>query len=211
MILYSSARTRGTRAVWALEQVGAEYDFRMVTLSKGEGRSPEYLAVNPGGKVPTLVDGDTVITESAAIVTYLAEKYPESGLIPPAGTPERGLYYRWAFFCMSELEQPLWTMAKHSFTLPEKYRVDEVKPTAVWEFRVATKILSKGLGDNDYILGDSFTGVDILIFHTLRWAEFTGIEIEQENLQAYVERIRNHPGLKKAIAKEKEVAESLKG
>lgn len=207
--LYTSPRTRGTRAVWALEETGADYEIVPVALMRGEGRQPDYLAINPGGKVPTLVDGDSVITESGAIVTYLGEKFPESGLLPALGTPERGQFHRWSYFCMTELEQPLWTMAKHSFALPEKYRVDEVKPTAAWEFRVACKVLSKGLGDNDYVLGDTFYGVDILVFHSLRWASFAGLELEQDNLNAYLERLRSHPGLKRAVAKEKEVAAAM--
>ena len=89
MKLYGHPNFRATRALWALEEVQAEYEYVHLDLETGQGRSDSYLALNPAGKVPTLVDGDLVITESAAICLYLGDKFPESGLVPPIGSNER--------------------------------------------------------------------------------------------------------------------------
>ncbi|MCC8988107.1 MAG: glutathione S-transferase, partial [Candidatus Contendobacter sp.] len=113
--VYGCPHTRSTRVVWALEEVGAEYEYQKVDLFAGEGRQPAYLALNPGGKVPALADGDLVLTESSAICTYIGDAFPASGLTPPFGSPERARYNQWCSFAVCELEQPLWTMAKHRF------------------------------------------------------------------------------------------------
>lgn len=118
LTVFGFPNTRSARAVWALEEAGAEYDYIKVNLFKGQGRRPPYIDLNPGGKVPALRDGDFVLAESGAICTYIGDKFPESGLTPPIGTQERARYYQWCFFVIGELEQPLWTMAKHRFALP---------------------------------------------------------------------------------------------
>src|ERR1039457_1163771 len=92
--IYGFPNTRSTRATWALEEAQADYEFILVNLSKGEHKKPEFLKVNPGGKVPALVDGDLVLTESAAICTYIGEKFPASGLVPTQAV-ERAHYFQW--------------------------------------------------------------------------------------------------------------------
>jgi glutathione S-transferase len=134
MKLYGHPNSRATRAMWALEEVAAEYEYVHVDLKTGQGRSDAYLALNPAGKVPTLVDGDLVITESAAICLYLGDKFPESGLVPPSGSTERAECDRWVSFAISELEQPLWTIAKHRFVLPEESKRSK-RPRSLTELR----------------------------------------------------------------------------
>ena len=176
MKLYGHPNSRATRALRALEEVQAEYEYVHVDLKSGQGRSDAYLAVNPAGKVPTLVHGDLAITESAAICLYLGDKFPESGLVPPIGTAERTDCYRWVSFAISELEQPLWTIAKHRFVLPEEKRVAAILQTAFWEFSVAAGVLAKGIANRTYATGEQFTAADILLGHTLAWARSTRIE-----------------------------------
>ena len=101
MKLYGFGPTRSLRALWGLKELGLEYEFIPVNLVAGEHRRPEYLALNPAGKVPVLVDGDLIIPESAAIVLYLAEKYPQSGLMPTR-LDQRAQVYRWVMFAMTE-------------------------------------------------------------------------------------------------------------
>ena len=115
---------------------------------------PEYLALNVGGKVPTLVEGEFVLTESGAICTYIGDRFPATGLTPPVGGQERARYDQWCYFALSELEQPLWTIGKHTFALPERRRAPAVLETARWEFSVAAKILAEGLGRREFIAGD---------------------------------------------------------
>jgi len=200
--LYGCPRTRTIRALWALEMVGAEYDFVVVDLSKGEGQSTAFLALNPNGKVPVLMDGDMYLSESAAICTYLGEKSPDSGLVPEPGSTHKARYLQWCFFVIGELEQPLWTLAKHKFVLPEQRRVPAIAATAEWEFRRAVKVLSAGLEDHEYILGDTFSAADILVAHTLSWARTAKVPIAHDNVEAYADRLLAHPDLDNARARE---------
>ena len=206
--LYGCPNTRSSRVSWMLEELNLPYEYSFVDFSKGGSQAPEFLAVTPAGKVPVLTDDDLLLTESAAIINYLGDKYGNGDLIPKAGTAQRGLYDQWCHFAMSELEQPLWTIGKHKFALPSEHRVKEIFPTAAWEFQKALGLFSKGLGESPYILGDNFSAADILLTQTLFWAISFKQEIPQTNLQEYIERLRNRPALLKA--KEREQAESNK-
>jgi glutathione S-transferase len=200
--VFGYPQTRSRRITWMLEELEQEYEFRLVDFNKGEPKSAEFLAINPAGKVPAIQDGELVLTESAAIVTYIGDKFPQKALVPKAGTAERGLYDQWSYFVLSELEQALWTMGKHRFAIPEEYRVPEIMKTAEWEFQQALSLLEKGLGDNEYILGSEFCAADILICHTLIWGINFKQVVEQDNLKHYVERLKERDALKRAISKE---------
>jgi glutathione S-transferase len=209
MKLYGHPNSRASRALWALEEVQAEYEYVHVDLKSGQGRIDSYLAINPAGKVPTLVDGELVITESAAICLYLGDKFPESGLIPPIGSSERAECYRWVSFAISELEQPLWTIAKHRFVLPEEKRVPAILQTAFWEFSVAASVLATGIAARPYATGEIFTAADILLGHTLAWARSTRIELAQDSLNAYADRVLDRPALSRARERARIGAEAL--
>ncbi len=202
LTLYGYPDSRSLRVSWMLEELGVDYHYQLVDLAKREGQSPVYLAINPGAKVPALQDDQLVLTESAAIITYLGDKYPEQSLVPTAGSSQRAIYEQWSYFAISELEQPLWTMGKHKFVLPKERRVKEVLPTAQWEFQTALALLSQGLGEKDYILGDQFSAADILLGQTLLWGLAFKQAIEQANLQPYVDRLKQRPALVRALEKE---------
>jgi glutathione S-transferase len=188
--------------VWALEEAGAEYQHVKIDLFKGEGHAPAYLEINPSGKVPALIDGGFILTESAAIVTYIGDQYPESQLTPPVGTQKRGHYDQWCYFAVTELEQPLWTIAKHRFALPEEWRVPAVIDTAYKEFQVAAKVLETGLGDKLFILGEQFSAADILLALILGWARKVEALPESAILSAYLERCLARPALQRARQRE---------
>ena len=206
--LYGMARTRSTRILWALEELGAEYQFIPVDLAKGEGQTDEFLTLNPAGKVPVLVDGGLILTESAAICTYLGDLYPESGMVPDFGTAERALYNQWCFFVLTELEQPLWTIGKHKFALPKQQRVPEIKETAVWEFQRAATRLAKGLRGKEYLVGDRFTMADLLAAHTLSWARAFRVQHDVESLEEYRAKQFSRPALQAAQEREKTKGEN---
>lgn len=206
MRLFSYPRTRGTRVTWMLEELGAPYEYEMVPFGDNGFASPAFLRINPGGKVPALQDGTLTLTESAAIVSYLGDKFPTSGLTPPAGTPERARHDQWCYFVLSELEQPLWTKGKHRFMLPEDLRVPAIVETANWEFQKALGILSQGLGGKPCILGDDFTAADILIGHTLTWAEQAKQSIDPQNVRDYAGRLRAREACKRTREKEAALA-----
>lgn len=205
--VYGSPNSRSLRITWLLQELGLDYDYQLIDFFKGDNRAPEFLAVNPAGKVPVITDGDLVMFESAAITSYLADRYSNGVLIPAAGSPERGLYDQWSYFVACELEQPLWTIGKHKFALPAEQRVAAIFGTAAWEFQKALKILSQGLGDNSYLLGDRFSAVDILAAQTLAWGIKFEQPVEQENLKAYLERLMARPAREAAAQRERSALE----
>ena len=201
MKLYGCPNSRSLRAVWALEEAAADYEYVPVDLFKGEARTPEFLALNPAGKLPVLVDGGLTLTESAAIVNYVSDRFPASKLVPQSAAA-RADCLRWMFFATTELEQPLWTIAKHRFALPKARRVGAIEPTAQWEFAVAAELVDKGVGEREFICGDAFTGADILLAHTLAWARSAKIAFESPRLIAYMERLLARPALDRACRRE---------
>jgi glutathione S-transferase len=193
LTLYGLPKTRSDRALWALEEKGVPYKFQYVHLGKGEGRTPEFLALNPAGKIPLLVDGDVVVSESIAICNYIADRCVGNVIAPAFGTDDRAHYDQWCSFAISELEQPLWTMAKHRFVLPEEKRVSAMIDTARWEFAVAAKRLAQGLEGREFIVGEKFSAADILLGHTLKWARAFEVPTEQPTVDAYADKLFARP------------------
>lgn len=206
MKLYGYRNGRTLRALWALEEVGATYEYVEVDVMHGQGREPWFLKVNPAGKVPVLDDSGTFITESAAICMHVAEKHPESRLLPPPGTMERTECYKWTSFILTELDAPLWTIAKHRFGLPAERRVPAVIETASWEFRTAVKILASGLENRPYLVSTSFTVADILAGHILLWARSARLSLGSDALESYLEDLLARDALMRARAVAKEPA-----
>jgi glutathione S-transferase len=202
MKLYGCANSRSLRALWAAEHAGADYDYVPVDLFRGQGRSPAFLAVNPGGKVPVLIDGALTLTESFAIVTYLGEKFPESGLVPSA-LAQRAEYWRWCSFVVTELEQPLWMIARHRFILPRADRLPQIEPLEITNFSAAAKLLAQRLEERDYVLDGRFTGADILAAHTLAWARSARVPLDSPVLESYLDRLNAHPALSRARERER--------
>lgn len=198
MKLYGYRNGRTLRAAWALEEAGAQYEYVEVDLMRGEGREPKFLEINPAGKVPVLDDGGTIITESAAICMHVAEKYPQSRLMSPAGTVERSECYKWTSYIITELDAPLWTIAKHRFALPRERRVPAVIETAGWEFRMAVKVLATAVGDRAYLVGDCLTVADIIAGHTLSWAKSARLALGSEHLERYLERLLTRDAVARA-------------
>ena len=201
--VYGMPRTRATRVVWALEEIGAEYSYHLVDLMKGEGQSPDFLKLNPFGKVPVLRDGELMLTESAAICTYLADQNPQTKLIPVVGTAERGLYDEWCYFVLTELEQPLWTIHKHRFVYPKEKRVRQMLDVAAWEFQRATNVLAQKMGKREFLVDDRFTMADILLARTLIWARVYKLDYDHSEIESYVQRISGRPALTRAKEREK--------
>lgn len=198
MKLYGYKNGRTLRALWALEEANVDYEYIEVDLFKGEGREPAFLKLNPGGKVPVLVDGAQTITESAAICLHIGEKFPDSGLLPPAGTPQRTECYQWISFVLTEIDSALWTVAKHRFALPKEKRVDPIVEVAAWEYRQAAKLLAGALLHRSYLVDETFSVADILAGHTLLWARSARLEGDSSTLEEYVARLAARPALKRA-------------
>jgi glutathione S-transferase len=205
MKLYGTQKSRSFRCVWAAEEAGLDYEYIEVALGSTEpngSQTDDYRKLNFQGKVPTFCDDQVTLTESAAIVSYIAKMHPEKNLIPVDNTPERAFYDQLAFFVLSDLEQALWTNGKHRFAIPKEYRVADVLPTTHWEFAKSQKALVKLIGEHPakYALGDQFTMVDILIAHTLNWAESFKFEV-LPNLLEYKNRLYSRPACIAALKK----------
>src|SRR5271166_2120112 len=121
MKLYEFPPTRSIRARWALQELGVDFESVVVNLVAGEHHSPQFLKINPAGKVPVLVDGGLTLTESIAIVMYLGEKYADKGFLP-RDLGQRAELNRWLLFAATELEQPLWRISRNTALYPEDKR-----------------------------------------------------------------------------------------
>jgi glutathione S-transferase len=201
MKLYGCPNSRSLRAAWALEEAAAEYEYVLVDLFKGAARTPQFLALNPAGKLPVLVDGNLTLTESGAIIDYVGNRYPASGLVP-VDAAARAACLRWMFFATTEFEQPLWTIAKHRFALPKEKRIPAIEDTARWEFAGAAQLLEDALDGREFICGDAFTGADILLGHTLAWARSAKIALDSPRVTAYMDRLLARPALARAKKRE---------
>lgn len=199
MRLYGPPASRTRRCLWALEESGAEFELCVLQLGKGEHRTSAYLAINPNGKVPALVDGDVTLFESGAICNYIGTKFPGAGLTPTAGTDARAEYDQWMFFVCSELEQPLWSLGKHRFVFPPERRIAAMESCAQWEWTVAAKVLAGALDGRTFIAGDSFTCADILVAHTLSWARGFGVDLGHDVLDRYADRMLARPAYKRTL------------
>jgi len=144
-------------------------------------KSPEYLKLNPQGKVPSLKHHDFVLTESAAILNYIDAL--ADGRFIPSESKSRAKYDELAFFVLSELEQPLWTTGKHKFAIPEEHRVEQILETAKWEFDKALNAFDQLVNLDEFALGDSFTFADILVAQTFNWADRFGFTLPAKHLQ----------------------------
>ena len=188
MKLYGFGPTRSLRALWGLKELGLEFEFIPVNLQAGEHQAPEFLKLNPAGKVPVLIDGELVLTESAAIVLYLAEKYPEKKLMP-SRLEERAQVYRWVMFAMTELEQPLWRMAKHSFLYPEDKRLPQDIELARGDFTAMAAVLERHMQGRQYIVGDHVTAADCVTAYLMDGAHEPQLLEGFPNLNSYLQRM----------------------
>jgi glutathione S-transferase len=207
MKLYEFAPTRSIRVRWTLQELGIPFEPITVNLIAGENRKPEFLKINPAGKLPALVDGETVLTESIAIVLYLAEKYPEKKLVPTE-LRQRAELNRWLLFTTTELEQPLWRIARHTNIYPPEKRLPSDVALARDEFTAMAKVLEQHMQDRGFVVGDSVTVADFVLGYTLDWAQMAGLLGGFPNLQAYMERMYARP---RAPMRIKEAFASLKG
>jgi glutathione S-transferase len=192
MKLYGFGPTRALRPLWALQELGVDFEYVRVDLPGGEARSPAFLALNPAAKVPVLVDGDLVLTESVAIVLYLAEKFPRAKLMPE-GLAERADAYRWLMFTATELEQPLWRIAKQTSLYPPDKRVPADVPRAQEDFAAMAKVMQDDLRGRTFVVGDHVTMADFVLAYTLDWAGEAGLLGDFPELRAYVDRMYARP------------------
>jgi glutathione S-transferase len=193
LILYHHPFSRAANVVWMLEELEAEYELRHVDITSGGQKTPEILSLNPMGKLPILVDGDAVVTESAAIALYLADRYAYGRLAPRVEDPARGTYLRWSFFAPSVIEPgAMAKLAGWSF-----------KPgQAGWgEHEAMLAAMEGALAGKDYVLGDTFSMADTVFGGTIRYMLTFKMLEPRPVFTAYAERIASRPAAKRAEAR----------
>jgi glutathione S-transferase len=188
--LYYAPKTRASGTRMMLEELGGAYALHVLDLSKGENRSPEFLAINPLGKVPTLRHGETIITEQIAIALYLGDLYPEKGLAPGATDPARGSYLRWMVYYASCFEPALMDKAN---------KADPGPPSRApyGDYDSMLSVLEGALSQGPYILGERMSLADLQWGGALHWTMMFGLVPERPVFTDFVERITARPSFQK--------------
>lgn len=192
-----SSRAAGVRLL--LEELNADYELHMLNLQAGDSRKPEFLAVNPMGKIPTIKHGDVVVTEQAAIYMYLAELYPEAGMSPAVGSALRGPYLRWMVFYGSCFEPAIVDRS-----MKREAAAASTSPYGDVDTMLAT--VNKQLAKGPWFLGDTFTALDALWGAALAWTVGFKLVPETPEIKAYLERFNARPAVVRARAKDAELA-----
>jgi glutathione S-transferase len=200
LTLYHASPSRSSVVLWMLEEIGAPYEVKLLRLSEGDQLKPDYLAINPMGKVPALRHGDTVITEVAAICTYLADEFPEKKLNVPVGTPQRGIYLKWLFFGPGCLEP---AVTDHAMPRKEEARRAML---GYGNFDTTMNVLAKAVEKGPWLMGDQFTAADVVIGANIRWGMIFKMIPERPEFTAYAERIAARPAARRAEEKDKAFA-----
>lgn len=194
MKLYGTPPTRALRAIWLLNELGLAYEMVPVDLQQ-----QDFHTLNPAGKVPVLVDGNLVVTESAAIQLYLADKYPQAGLIPEA-VEDRAQMYRWIFFLVTEIEQPLWRIARHTFIYPEDQQLPQDADIARQECVEMLAVLERHMAGREFVLGDRLSVADFNAAYTLDWSSAAQLLGSMPRLREYLESMYARPSAPPRIA-----------
>jgi glutathione S-transferase len=200
LTLYHASPSRSSVTLWALEEIGEPYDIKLLKLSEGDNLKPDFLAINPMGKVPTLVHDGVTITESAAICTYLADAFPKAKLNAPVGDPRRGPYLKWLFFAPSCIEP---AMIDRAFPRKEEARRATL---GYGDFDFVMNTIATAVGKGPYLLGDQFTMADLVVGATLRWATVFKLIPERKEFTDYIARFADRPALKRSEEKDKAMA-----
>jgi len=200
LVLYHASPSRSSVALWMLEEIGVPYDIHLLRLTEGDQQKPEYLAVNPMGKVPALKHGDTVTTEVAAICTYLADAFPEAKLNVPLGTPCRGVYLKWLFFGPGCLEP---AMTDHVFPRKDAPRRAQL---GYGDYDSVMNVVAQALRPGPYLMGEQFTAADVVVGANIRWGMMLKMVPERPEFLAYAERLKARPAAQRAEAKDAEMA-----
>lgn len=197
MKLFFAPQTRAVSSRWAMEEVAAPHELVQLKFPD-ELINPQLRAANPLGQIPTLVDGDQVVTESAAIALYLADRYPAAGLAP--ALDRRHEYYQWAFFVGAAMEPHLLEYFLHTVRFSEAERDAQRAAAAKEKFDRVLQIVNDHLKDRQYLLGEQFSMVDVILGSTLGWASMLKLLDDFEHVGAYFKRLYSRPAFQKAAA-----------
>lgn len=191
MKLYWSPRSRSFTTLWLMEETGQPYERVLTDISTGANKTPEFLAINPMGKVPALTDGDMSMAEAAAICAYVADRYPQAKLAPPIGDPRRGKYLQWLFFAPSCIEPAI---------LQAYLKLDIPATNAAWGSTTQTfDALDQALETGPWLLGDDFTAADVAIGAGINYAiRMFNMVPTRPNFDRYLDACAARPAFQRA-------------
>jgi len=200
MTFFYSPMSSATRVHWVLEELGVPYDKVKVDLSKGEQKKPEFLKLNPNGKIPLLVVDGVPIFESLAQMLYLGETHGEaSGLFPKPGL-ERANAFKWMAWGSVSFYEALARIIKNGERVPEDERNPKARATALKEAADLLGILDAHLANRSYVVGDAFTIVDASLASFVPFSARLGVESSSlTNLHAWVARCTSRPALARVM------------
>jgi glutathione S-transferase len=190
---YTNPMSRGRIVHWLLDELGAPYEMKVLDLEKREHKSPEYLKINPMGKVPAIVHRGVVVTESGAICMYLADAYPSAGLAPALDDPQRGTYLRWFFFGAGCFEP---AVIDQMFARPP---VERPGALGYGSYEDTLRALETALLPGPYILGERFSAVDIYVGAQIHWALMVKALEPRVAFQQYADRLAERPALQRLL------------
>lgn len=199
MKLYYVPQTRAARARWMLEELELPYELHRVDNKNRENDRPAYRALQPLGHVPVLVDGDLTIYESAAIVAWLADRFPEKKLAPPVSDVKaRAAYQQWMFFGMATLEPPIAQVWAHTRSRPEEKRIPMILEEQKARFADVATVVQREVASKPWILGDAFSAADVVVGGNVNWARGLKMLEEFPVLKDYSKRLMERPAFQRA-------------
>ncbi|MGH6673829.1 MAG: glutathione S-transferase family protein [Xanthobacteraceae bacterium] len=192
LILYTNPQSRGRVARWMIEEIGQPYRTEILDYVSAM-KAPDYLAINPMGKVPSLRHGDTIVTETAAICAYLADAFPQAGLAPPPGDRLRGSYYRWLFFTAGPVEAAVSNQAL-GFVVPQ----DRERMMGYGTIAQVMDTLEAAVSRSEYLVGNSFTAADLYVGSHLGFGMMFGTIEKRPAFERYWQRVSGRTACKRA-------------
>jgi glutathione S-transferase len=202
LLLYHAPQSRSAMTRWLLEELGQPYEIKLMNLREGPQYTPEFRALNPMAKLPTIVYRGVPVSEGAAICTFLADEFPAAKLNKPIGDPERGPYLKWLFFGPSCVEPAITDKAFPRAAPPPRVAV------GYGDFDSVLEVLIGAVGKAPYLFGEHFTAADIVIGSAIRYGMLFGLLPDLPEFKEYVGRLEARPAFQRAAAKDKELVDA---
>ena len=193
LVFYTHPMSRARLVRWMLEEVGRPYTTKVLEFGHSM-KAPDYLAINPMGKVPAIRHGETVVTEAAAICAYLADAFPEAGLAPPCGSRERGPYYRWLFFAAGPVEA-----AVSNRSLGVEAKPEQALGLGYGTYDHVMDALETAVSASDYVAGEAFSAADVYFGSQVGWGMQFGMIERRPAFECYWARIGQRPAALRAL------------
>ena len=194
IIFHHAPMSRSNIVHWMFEELGVPYELHALSLDRGDHKRPDYLAINPVGKVPAITHQGVTITEAAAICAYLADEFPAAKLAVPVGTPQRGLYLKWLFYSPSCLETAMIDNGNNRPPVPPRQ-------SSYGDFDTVMETVAQAVKDGPHLLGQQFTAADVVLGSCLQFGILTKALPERPEFAAYLGRLRTRPALQRSFAK----------